>query len=253
MEQRKVAIYIRVSSVEQREEGLSLEVQERRLVKYANDKDWLVFKIYRDEGKSGTDIKGRKAFQELLNDSKKNKFSAVLVTKLDRAFRSVKDALRTIEDFNKLGIDLISLTENIDTTSAMGKVMFTMISAFAQFERDITSDRVKDVQKDKIERGILPGKAPFGYKPIIRDKKVVGFTIHQKEAEIVQDAFLMASTRHSYKEICKKHGLKPQSYYNIIRNKVYIGIISFEGKERKGTHPALISEELFAKCQKQSP
>lgn len=245
-----VALYIRVSSREQKDKGLSLEAQERKLINYANEKDWIIYKIYKDEGISGKNIKGRKAFTELLNDSKRDKFSAILVTKLDRAFRSVIDALNTIEDFGKIGVDFISLSESIDTTSATGKFIFTMTSAFAQLERDLTSDRVKDIQRDKIERGLLPGKAPFGYKTIIKNGRVIGFTPHQKEAEIVLDCFKMASEGHGYRDICSKHKLKPQSYYNIIKNKVYLGIIEFNGEEREGKHKAIISKELFYKVNR---
>lgn len=247
MENKKVAVYIRVSSEEQKKEGLSIEAQTRRLQEYCEFKKWTIFKIYKDEGVSGKSIKGRKEFIQMLEDSKKGKFSGIIVTKFDRAFRNVKDSLNTLEDFHERKIDFISISENIDTTTPMGKAMFTIISVFAELERSMTGSRNKDIMLDKINRGLFPGKSPFGYKTIIRDKKVVGFAISPKQAEVVQDAFKMTSEGIGYKKICEKHNLSPQSYYNIIKNKVYIGIIDFEGVERKGSHPALISEELFNK------
>lgn len=247
MENKKVAVYIRVSSEEQKKEGLSIEAQTRSLQEYCEFKKWIIFKIYKDEGVSGKSIKGRKEFIQMLEDSKNGKFSGIIVTKFDRAFRNVIDSLNTLDDFHERKIDFISISENIDTTTPMGKAMFTMISLFAELERSMTGKRNKDIMMDKVNRGIFPGKSPFGYKTVIREKRVVGFAIDQKEASIVQDAFKMASEGLGYAEICRKHGLSPQSYYNLIKNKVYIGIVSFEGIERKGSHPALISEELFNK------
>lgn len=247
----KVALYIRVSSAEQKDEGLSLEVQEKNLSKYAQQQGWEIAGIYKDEGRSGKDIKGRSEFQRLFQDAKKGKFKVILVTKLDRAFRSTKDALNTLDFWHELGIDLVSLAEKIDTTNAQGKLFFTLISAFSQFERDLTSDRVKEIQRDKVDKGLFPGKAPFGYKSIIRKKKIIGFSIDVKRAEIVKGCFEKTAQGIGYKQICLEYGLKPQIYYNILKNKSYIGIINFEGKEIKSeAYKPLITDELFYKCQK---
>lgn len=107
--------------------------------------------------------------------------------------------------------------------------------------------RVKDVRKMRFNKGLFPARPPFGYKSIKIDKKVIGFKIHKKEAKIVSECFKMTLEGYSYSYICKNLKLKPQSYYNIIKNKVYCGYIKFEGEERKGTHDIIISEEVYNK------
>jgi len=163
------------------------------------------------------------------------------------------------------GTDFVSIAEDIDTTTPMGKAMFTIISVFAQLERELNMGRVRDVRQHRFEQGMFPARSHFGYKTIIKDKKVVGFSIDKKKAEIVSDCFLMASNGASYKEVCKKYkgkilqyrkgkkymaDLKPQQFYNITKNKVYCGYVLFEGNYVKGSHPPIISEELYNKCQK---
>jgi len=245
MENKKVALYIRVSSDEQRKEGLSIEAQIRRLQQYCNFKKWVIFKIYKDEGVSGKSIKGRKDFLNMLENSKRGKFSAILVTKIDRAFRNVKEALITLDELKERKIDFVSISEDIDTTTAMGKAMFTIISVFAELERSLTRDRNKDIMKDKFERGMMPGKAPFGY---CWNKKKKIMEVDKRKSEIVKKAFELTSEGIGYRKICDELKLKPQSYYNIIKNKVYIGIIKFENKTKKGVHEPLVSEELFNKA-----
>ena len=242
-----VALYLRVSTEEQVKHGTSLDAQLNKLQEYCKFKEWTVFKIYKDEGISGGSTKKRKAFLRMIEDSKQGKFSAVVVTKIDRAFRNVVDALLVLEDFRVNDIDFVSIAEDIDTTTPMGKAMFTIISVFAQLEREMNAGRVRDVRILRFKQGMFPARAFFGYKPIKKDRKIIGFGIDKKKAEIVEDCFLMASNGTSYKKVCAKHKIKPQSYYNILENKVYYGIIEFEGEEKVGVHPAIISKELFEK------
>jgi len=246
---KKVALYVRVSSDEQKREGLSIDAQISKLKKYCEYKKWEVYKIYQDEGKSGKSIKGRLQFQNMLSESKEDKFSAILITKFDRAFRNVKESLVTFDELKKRGIDFISISEEIDTTTPMGKFFFVIISAFSELERNMTSGRNKDIMRYKFNKGLFPSKTPFGYLPIKKDKKIVGYKIHPKRGKIVSECFKMASEGISYKDICFKFKLKPQCYYNILRNKSYFGILSFEGIERKGNHIPIIKEELFNKVQ----
>lgn len=250
---KRVALYLRVSSDEQKKHGLSLEAQLKKLQDYCQFKDWEIFRVYKDEGISGSSIKKRKEFMQMISDSKQHKFSTILVTKIDRAFRNVVDALLVLEDLRVNNIDFVSVAEDIDTTTPMGKAMFTIISVFAQLEREMNIGRVRDVRHMRFEKGILPARSPFGYKPLIKDKKVVGFILDKKKAEIVQTCFKRASEGISYQEICKELKLKPQQYYNIIRNKVYTGVVVFEGKENKGTHPSIISEMLYNQVNGLSP
>ena len=114
----KFAIYVRVSTLEQAEEGYSIEEQIDKLSKYCEVKNWDIFKIYKDGGFSGSTT-DRPGLSSLITDSKRKKFQGVLVYKLDRLSRSQKDTLYLIEDvFTANDISFVSLNENFDTSSA---------------------------------------------------------------------------------------------------------------------------------------
>lgn len=245
MEKKRVGIYVRVSSDEQKKEGLSIDAQINKAQAYCDFKGWKIYRIYKDEGVSASSIKGRKDFIELINDSKKNKFSAVLITKFDRAFRNTKEALNTFDEFKERGIDFVSIMEDIDTTTSMGKFFFIVISALAELEKSLVNDRVREVRLNKFNHGFFPARTPVGYKTVKKDGKVFGFKINDKESEIVKQCFLMTLNNIDYKEICKKLKIYPQQYYNIIKNKAYCGYVQFEGQEKKGIHEPIVSEEIY--------
>ena len=129
------AIYIRVSTEEQAQHGFSLAGQEDALKNYCSALGYGVNRIYRDEGKSAKDIIHRPAMQELLSDAEKKLFSAIFIYKLDRFSRSLKDLILTIEKLKEWGIDFVSLQDRIETTSASGKLMFHIISAFIPIQQ----------------------------------------------------------------------------------------------------------------------
>jgi site-specific DNA recombinase len=245
-EGKRVVVYTRVSSEEQKKEGLSLDAQRRVAEDYCLSKGWYLNKVYSDAGISAKSIKGRKAFKQLIIDAKEGKFSAVVITKFDRAFRNVLDALKTLDEFNALKIDFVSISEQIDTTSAMGRAMFTMISAFAQLERELTGERVKAIQNDKFNRGILIGKSPIGYKYSKTQKK---FVIDEKKAEIVKKVFEMTKNGSNWKKICEELKINHQTYYNILKNKVYVGFITLNGQENNASHEPLVNLETFNSVQ----
>lgn len=133
----KAAIYARVSTEEQ-----SADKQEYHLLDYAKRQNIEVYKVYKDV------ISGSKAsrpqFNEMLDDMRKNKFSCILVTKLDRIGRSLPHLISMFEEFNKRGIHFIASTQNIDTTTATGRLQLHILSAFAEFERALISERTKE-------------------------------------------------------------------------------------------------------------
>lgn len=132
---KKVAIYLRVSTSHQR-----TDLQKDHLTTYSEQRGFEVFKYYSDTI-SGTKEK-RPALDQLMMDARKRLFDIVLVFRFDRAARSSRHLTNLLEEFNSLGIDFISYQESIDTSSPMGKAMFTIISAMAQLERDIIKERV---------------------------------------------------------------------------------------------------------------
>mgnify|MGYP001561976130 CR=1 FL=1 len=239
---KRFAGYVRVSGQDQRKEGYSLDAQKNKIIEYCNFNKFELINIYEDAGISGSTIKKRPSFKKLLEDAKNKKFDGILVFKFDRAFRNLKDAVITLDEFRKINIDFISITENIDTTTAMGNAMFGIIGVFAQLERDLTSERMDSSFWQKFNEGKSIGKCPTGYK---WNKKNKVMEIDTKKAEMVKEIFKSTIQGISYRVICSKFNLKPQSYYNIIRNPVYAGFITFEGLTKVGVHEAIVSISDF--------
>ena len=132
----KAALYVRVSTTEQANEGYSIQAQTERLKNYAKAKDYFIIKTYTDPGFSGAKL-DRPALQEMIKDIENNQIDIVLVYKLDRLSRSQKNTLFLIEDvFLKNNVDFVSMQESFDTTSAFGRAMIGILSVFAQLERD---------------------------------------------------------------------------------------------------------------------
>ena len=135
----KAAIYGRVSTIGK---GQDVDLQLRDLRNYAQARGWKIFKEYIDNGVSGRKDK-RPALDQLMNDARKKRFDAVLVWRFDRFARSTKHLVTSLDEFNHLGIDFISFMENIDTSSPMGKAMFTITSAISELEADLIRERVR--------------------------------------------------------------------------------------------------------------
>jgi len=133
----RAAIYVRVSTSEQ-----STDAQEAELKRYAQQRGWTVHKVYRDKGQSGMKTK-RPGLDDLMTDCKRRRIDVVLVWKFDRFARSLKQLIDALQEFIERGIDFVSATEQIDTTSASGKCFFQIIGAIAEFERSLIVERVK--------------------------------------------------------------------------------------------------------------
>lgn len=238
------AIYIRVSTEDQAKQGISLKAQEEALQNYALALGYQIFQIYRDEGKSAKDIKGREAMKQMLEDAKVRKFQAIFIYKLDRFSRSLKDLIETIEILKEWGIDFISLQDKIETTSASGKLMFHIISAFAEFERNVTGERTKFSMDKKARDGGLVTRAPFGYKII--EKKLLPSEDSFKVQELFQD-FLNQDI--SLTKLAKKYNVSVNGLKKILKNHAYLGKIKFDGQTHQGSHQPLISSTLFNHVQ----
>ena len=135
----KAAIYGRVSTIGK---GQDVDLQLTDLRNYAQARGWKIFREYIDNGVSGRKDK-RPALDQLMNDARKKHFDVVLVWRFDRFARSTKHLVSSLDEFNHLGIDFISFMENIDTSSPMGKAMFTITSAIAELEADLIRERVR--------------------------------------------------------------------------------------------------------------
>ena len=135
----RVAIYARVSTVNHGQDvGLQLDELER----VAGQRGWTVVDTYTDEGVSGAKS-SRPALDKMMNDASKGKFDVVMVWRFDRAARSVQHLLRLLDDLRSMGVDFISIHEAVDTSTTMGRMVFTFLAAVAEFERELIRERVQ--------------------------------------------------------------------------------------------------------------
>jgi len=239
------AIYIRVSTQEQASQGFSLGAQQEALENYSKALGYEIFKIYRDEGKSAKDITHRPEMIQMLEDAESKKFSAIFIYKLDRFSRSLKDLILTIDKLKEWDIDFVSLQDKIETTSASGKLMFHVISAFAEFERNIIGDRTKFGMERKAKEGGFITKAPKGYKLI--NKQLV---IDKEQAEQVKKAYeQFVDNNISLTQLAKKNNMTTTGIKKLLKNTTYIGKVKFANQESRGQHEPLIMTELFNKVQ----
>jgi DNA invertase Pin-like site-specific DNA recombinase len=151
---KSVAIYARVSTDKQK-----VEMQLAELREYVQRAGWKVFQEFVDEGYTGKNT-DRPAFKEMMDEARQRKFDLVLVWKLDRLSRSLKDLIGTLDELGHLGIDFISYDNKIDTSSPTGKLVFQVIGAVAEFERNIISERVKAGLRNAKRNGKRLGRPP---------------------------------------------------------------------------------------------
>ena len=138
----RVAIYCRVSTEDQ-----DFDTQEAMCREYCLRNTHVPFRIYKDVISGSSE--SRPEFNKLLEDMRQYKFNCIMVTKLDRIGRSLKHLLNLFDEFKSKGVEFIAVTQNIDTTTSSGKLQFQIMGAFAEFERNIISERTKESRKGK--------------------------------------------------------------------------------------------------------
>ncbi|QQE80240.1 recombinase family protein [Alicyclobacillus sp. SO9] len=160
----KAALYTRVSTDIQAEEGFSLDAQLSRLRAYCESQAWEIYDIYTDEGESAKNLQ-RPGLQRMMAHIQEHHLDIVLVYRLDRLTRNVVDLHNFIQELEKHNVSFKSATEVFDTTSAMGRLFITIVAALAQWERENLGERVRMGQVEKIQQGKRTGAhAPFGYR-----------------------------------------------------------------------------------------
>lgn len=180
----KVAIYTRVSTDIQAEEGFSLSAQLDRLRLYCESQDWEVHSVYTDEGISAKNM-DRPALRRLIDDAKSKQIDVVLVYKLDRLTRNLIDLNELLQTFDKYGVSFKSATESYDTTTAMGRLLINIVGSLAQWERENLAERTKMGQVEMTRQGRWSGGRPaFGYR--YEDGQLI---VDEKQAEIVREMF----------------------------------------------------------------
>ena len=244
---KKAAIYIRVSTDAQAEEGYSIDAQKEQLAAYCVSKGIKNYEFYIDGGWSGSNL-DRPEIQRLISDAKEEKISHCIVYKLDRLSRSQKDTLYIIEDvLNPHGVDFVSLTESLDTSTPMGRLMIGILSAFAQLERENIRLRTRMGMKERVKQGYWMGggRVPFGYE---YDKNE-GVLIPNKDAEKVRQIYDLYIKGYAPQAIAEMLGLKYDRLVNqILTRKSNYGIIEYNGEEYQGRHEPIISKETFDKA-----
>lgn len=238
------AIYIRVSTDAQAEEGYSIDAQKEQLSAYCVSKGIKNYKFYIDGGWSGSNI-NRPEIQKLINDVNNNKISHVIVYKLDRLSRSQKDTLYLIEDvFNPHNVDFVSLNESMDTSTPMGRLMLGILSAFAQLERENIRLRTRMGMEERVKSGLWMGggRIPYGYD---YDKEK-GILVPNGDAENVRQIYKLYIDGKAPQDIANTLGLKyDRLVYQILKRKSNYGIIEYNGVEYQGKHKPLISKETY--------
>lgn len=154
--------YIRVSTEEQANSGLSLSGQAEKIKAYCSLNDIELVEIVSDAGLSGKNT-DREGLQKILSLCGNKAIDAIIVYKLDRLSRKTVDVLNLIETFEKKNVAFHSIVEKIDTKSAIGKFFLTITAAFAQMERDTISERTSFALKEKRRQGKLAGNIPYGF------------------------------------------------------------------------------------------
>lgn len=193
--------YVRVSTEEQAREGISLQNQESRIRAFCQAKDWELAEVLVDEGYSGSSLE-RPGMQELILQCQKRQVDVVVIYKLDRLTRSVRDLGYLVQDvFGKYGVAFSSIQDNFDTTTANGKLILNILGSVAQWERDIVVERTRDVMAHKRLSLKLIGAIPMGF-----DLDGDGETLvpNNRELEAVRKMMLLREAGHSFQTISEK-------------------------------------------------
>jgi DNA invertase Pin-like site-specific DNA recombinase len=254
----RCAVYTRKSS----EEGLdmefnSLDAQRESCEAYVasqRQEGWvLVPDDYDDGGFSGGTLE-RPALKRLLADIEAGLVDVVVVYKIDRLSRSLMDFSRLVEVFDRQNVTFVSITQSFNTTTSMGRLTLNILLSFAQFEREVTGERIRDKIAASRRRGIwMGGHTPMGYD--VKDRKLV---INPAEAAVVRGLFERFAQLGSVVELvrdataqglCSKSGrpIDKGQIYKLFRNRVYRGEAVHKGTSYPGEHKAIIDEALWDK------
>lgn len=257
---RNCAVYTRKST----EEGLdqdfnSLDAQREACLAYITSQKaegWIPVKTaYDDGGYSGGNIE-RPGIQKLLEDIKAGKVDIIVVYKIDRLTRSLMDFAKLVELFDKHQVTFVSVTQSFNTTTSMGRLTLNVLLSFAQFEREVTGERIRDKIAASKKKGMwMGGQVPLGYD--LKDRKLL---VNEKEAGLVRkifDMYLKARSVIRLIDILNRDGDRTKAgksftrgmLYTLLANPLYIGKIQHKHKVYDGNHPPIINQEIWSKAQ----
>ena len=258
----QAVVYIRVSTDEQANpDKTSLTQQRERCTGYCTAQQWELVEVYEDAGVSGSlDAEARPALNRLMEDAKAGKFQRVIFLKIDRMARSLRKLLNTSHQLQALGVGMVSVVEQFDTSTASGQLYFNLLGAFAEFERAQINERMSDGRRGAVRQGkYLAATTPFGYS---RDN---GHLRRDKDqAKVVKQMFKWASEGMGLKSIVtslNERGVEPPNsrkrksswgwhsttIHKMLTSPRYVGKATYAGQPMPC--PALVSEELFDAAQ----
>ncbi len=266
------AVYTRKSTEEGLEQDFnSLQAQREAceaFIKSQTHEGWRLCRTaYDDGGYSGGSLE-RPALQRLLADIEARKLDVVVVYKVDRLTRSLADFAKIVERFDAESVSFVSVTQQFNTTTSMGRLTLNVLLSFAQFEREVTAERIRDKIAASKQKGIwMGGPVPLGYD--VEDRKLI---VNPAEAEIVRQLFalyLQLGTVRRLKEEALRLGLTTKrrtmrnglavgggpfersSLYRLLSNPIYIGRLPHRGESYPGQHEAIVDTETFEAAQAQ--
>lgn len=194
----KVALYFRVSTKTQ-----DVEMQLIELRRYCESRGYKIYKEYLDIGSGSRN--DRESYNEMLKDAHKHKFQKLLTYRYDRISRSLKELIFLLETFKALKIDFISIHESIDTSTPTGKLMFSIVSSFAEFEREVIRERVRSGLAKAKEKGVKIGRPKIS-------------------KDIINGILDLYSKGKSRKEILTKFNVAKSTYHSIVKNSNQISV-----------------------------
>jgi site-specific DNA recombinase len=268
---RWCAIYTRKSSEEGLEQQFnSLHAQREAAeayIKSQRHEGWrLLTEKYDDGGYSGGNLE-RPALKRLVADIRAGKVQTVVVYKVDRLTRSLNDFAKLIELFEARDVTFVSVTQQFNTTTSMGRLMLNVLLSFAQFEREVTGERIRDKIAAAKKKGLwVGGTPPIGYE--LKGKKLL---VNKTQARVVRHIFRRYAALKSVAKLCRE--LKAQSYrtkpftssagrsyggkpftrghlYRILQNRVYRGEVNHKDATHRGEHAALVDRRLWDEVQR---
>lgn len=252
----RTAIYIRVSTQKQADEGFSLEAQQERLEAYCKAQGWLVdaADIYIDAGASGKST-DRAQFNQMVKAAEAGEINRIVSMKLDRLARNTKDFLALVEKLDAVGCGLVLVKESFDTSTPHGKFALTMFAAMAELEVSTIQERTMSGRRQKASNGGSNGKrCPHGYR--FAEGAYVVDTDH---CGLIADIFNMFLSGDSMSKIATRLNdeghttAKGKKWYTstvryILNNGFYAGLVQYENSEVAGKHEAIISVEMYNKA-----
>lgn len=250
----RCAIYTRKSTEEGLEQEFnSLQAQREACESYIKSQkheNWQLLPTeYDDGGYSGGNME-RPALKRLLSDIKSGLVDIIVVYKIDRLTRSLMDFSKIVEVLDKQNASFVSITQHFNTTTSMGRLTLNMLLSFAQFEREVTGERIRDKISASKKKGMwMGGKPPLGYYR--KDKKIYPDEEKSALVRFIFEKYTELKSTTLLKEWLKEQGrnISVGNLNCILRNKAYIGLVGHKGTWYQGEHQGIIPIELFEQVQ----